>query len=199
MPKLNKTNIKHGESPFVQIEFNQIGAVKGVEIKEHKFLGHLNLRGRLDNSAFCKAVKKLIKVDLKKIKANTFITEGEIKVYWLGPDEWLILTPQDLQIELQAKLQKALKDIHSSVTDVSSGQTCIQISGTNARALIEKGCTIDLHPKSFRNNDCAQTHLAKATVLLSSVDVPNDFEIVVRRSFADYLGLWLLDSSLEFI
>ncbi|MCP4075299.1 MAG: sarcosine oxidase subunit gamma [Gammaproteobacteria bacterium] len=193
------SDLQNGESPLVQIDFNQFEKVKGIKLTELKFQGHLNLRGRLNDKAFCKAISDAIGVELTSLKANTFILSEDFKVYWLGPDEWLIVTPPDQQLELKNTLQQALQGIFSSVTDVSSGQTIISISGFNARSLIEKGCTIDLHPRQFKKGDCAQTHLSKATVLLSVVKSSEAFEIIIRRSFADYLGLWLLDSSSEFV
>jgi len=193
------SDLQNCESPLVQIDFSQFEKVKGIELTELEFQGHLNLRGRLNDKVFCKAISDAIGVELISVKTNTFVLSGDLKVYWLGPDEWLIVTPPDQLVELKNTLQQALKDTFSSVTDVSSGQTIISISGFNARFLIEKGCTIDLHPGQFKKGDCAQTHLSKATVLISVVDAPEEFEIIIRRSFADYLGLWLLDSSLEFM
>ncbi len=192
-------DLQNGESPLVQIDFSQFENVKGVELKELAFQGHLNLRGRLNDKAFCKAISDVTGVELVSLKANTFVLSGDLKVYWLGPDEWLIITLPDQQVELKHKLEQALQNVFSSVTDISSGQTILNISGANARSLIEKGCTIDLHPRQFKKGDCAQTHLSKATVLLSAIEVSEEFEIIIRRSFADYLGLWLLDSSLEFM
>ncbi len=191
-------DLQNGESPLVQIDFSPFEKVQGIELSELVFQGHLNLRGRLNDKAFCKVVSDAIGVELKSLTANTYVLSGDLKVYWLGPDEWLIVTPPDQQVELKNKLQQALQGIFSSVTDISSGQTIINISGANARPLIEKGCTIDLHPRQFNNGDCAQTHLSKAAVLISVI-APEEFEIIIRRSFADYLGLWLLDSGLEFM
>ena len=123
---------------------------------------------------------------------------GAMKIYWLGPDEWLIVTPPGQQTALAATLGVALQEVFASITDVSSGQTLISITGVHARALLEKGCPIDFHPREFATGDCVQTHLAKAAVLISAVDDASSYELIVRRSFADYLGLWLLDAIAEF-
>ena len=45
---------------------------------------------------------------------------------------------------------------------------------------------------------CAQTRLAKAPVLVRRLDDGGAYEIVVRRSFADYLWLWLEDAAAEY-
>ena len=191
-------DLQHCESPLVQVDLSQFDKVKGVEIRELAFQGHLNLRGRQSDSEFCAAVLDITGVELP-LNANTFVTSGNLKIYWLGPEEWLIVIQPEQRIELKSSLQQGLQGIFSLVTDVSSGQTIISICGINARALIEKGCTVDLHPRQFKKGACAQTHLAKAAILISVIEDGMEFEIIVRRSFADYLGLWLLDSTVEFI
>ena len=45
---------------------------------------------------------------------------------------------------------------------------------------------------------CAQSHLAKAPILLRRLDRRSSFEIIVRRSFADYFWLWLEDAAAEY-
>ena len=61
-----------------------------------------------------------------------------------------------------------------------------------------KGCPLDLQPDVFRPGDCAQTHLAKANVLLQALDDAPTFHLTVTRSFAKYLWLWLDDAGQEF-
>ena len=185
------------ESPLVQIDLSRFEKASSVQLRERPFQGHLNLRGRPDNIAFLGVVSEVLGAE-PPIKANTLVVAGALKIYCLGPDEWLIITPSDQQSELKARLGEALQGIFSSVTDVSSGQTIISITGVNARALIEKGCPIDLHPREFKTGDCAQTRLAKAGILISAVNDTPAYEVVVRRSFSDYLGHWLLDAVEEF-
>ena len=187
----------HPESPLVQVDLSEFANASGIELREIPFQGHLNLRGRPDNPAFFAAVTKVLRVE-PPLNANTFVVAGEVKIYWLGPDEWLIITPPDQQTDLQVRLGEALQGVFSSVTDVSSGQTIISIAGTNARALLEKGCPMDLHPREFKTGACAQTRLAKAGVLISAADDAPTYHLVVRRSFSDYLGIWLLDAVEEF-
>ena len=88
--------------------------------------------------------------------------------------------------------------MHVSVNDVTGGQTVITLSGPNAREVLSKGCPLDLHPLVFRPGDCAQTLLAKANVTLRCIDDTPSYELIVRRSFADYTALWLQDAALEY-
>lgn len=187
-----------GESPLVQIDLSRFDKASGIRLREIPFQGHLNLRGRPGDSAFLTAVTSVLGAGLP-LNPNTFVVTGALKVYWLGPDEWLIIAPPDQQTDLEVRLDEVLQGLFYSVTDVSSGQTIISIAGVNARTLLEKGCPVDLHSREFKTGDCAQTHLGKAGVLISAVDDAPEYELVVRRSFSDYLGLWLLDAVEEFI
>ncbi len=74
----------------------------------------------------------------------------------------------------------------------------MRISGENAVAVLAKGCTLDLHPKVFHAGRCAQTGLAKASILIAKVDDVPTFDIFVRRSYAEYLALWLQHAGGEY-
>ena len=129
---------------------------------------------------------------------NTTAGKGGLLTLWLGPDEWLVVTPLDAQTSLAQSLEAALDGTHASVTDVTGGQTVITLSGPKAREVLAKGCPLDLHPAVFRPGDCAQTLLAKANVTLRCVDDSPSFELIVRRSFAEYTALWLHDAAMEY-
>ena len=63
--------------------------------------------------------------------------------------------------------------------------------------MVQKGCPLDLHPRVFAVGHCAQSHFFKAPLLLRAV-ATDAFELVLRRSFADYAGRMLLDAGEEF-
>ena len=74
----------------------------------------------------------------------------------------------------------------------------LRISGENAVNLLARDCPLDLHPRVFKPGQCAQTRLAKAGMIIAPWSDGSGFEIIIRRSFADYIGLWLLDAREEF-
>ena len=88
-------------------------------------------------------------------------------------------------------LEEASQDRHVAVNDLSGGQIALELKGPNCRDLLAKGCTLDLHPSVFSVGDCAQSGLAKASVLIALTDETPTFLVVVRRSFSDYLCRWL--------
>ncbi len=152
-------------------------------------LGHINLRGRASDAGFLHAVEEELGQAVP-VEPNT-VSSDQHHVCWLGPDEWLVVTPVARAPELAGRLERALSSTHASVNDVSGGQVALMLRGAQCRELLAKGCTLDLHPRLFRPGDCAQSGLARANILIASIDDVPTYMIIVRRSFSDYLCRWL--------
>lgn len=182
---------RHGLEPFLRAAPAAAGA--GMSIVVRSDAGCVNLRGNPADRAFVDAVAGVLGQDLP-LPANT-LTSGDRRVYWLGPDEWLVVTDAADAAGTAALLGDALSDLHAAVNDISGGNVVLQLAGDGARDVLAKGCTLDLHPDVFPVSACAQTGLAKASVLLGLVDETSAWEIVVRRSFSDYLCRWLAHSA----
>lgn len=116
-------------------------------------------------------------------------------VLWLGPDEWLVVGPPGDAPAIEDVLRAAGA---SSVVDVSANRTTLSVAGPHARAVLAKGCSLDLHPRVFGPGRCAQTLLARAQVILRQVDAEPTYHVLVRGSFAPYLADWLADATREF-
>lgn len=188
------------ESPMAGVGSQPVvGDAATVCLAERPFLGQLNLRGDIASPAFVDAVTGVLGGPLP-VKPNTVADHGEVRVFWLGPDEWLITTPEGARSELANALQAVFEGTHFALTDISSGQTTLVVSGPDAGALLSKFCTLDLHPRAFAPGQCAQTLLAGSTVLLSRPEPAHElgFELVVRRSFADFLWRFLADGAAEY-
>ena len=119
------------------------------------------------------------------LEPNTFTTERSKDALWLGPDEWLLIAPAGTARDVVAELEAALAGEHHSVVDVSANRAAIELATDRARALLETGCGLDLHPRTWRRGRCAQTLFARAQVLLQHRG--DTTRIFVRPSFADYL------------
>jgi sarcosine oxidase subunit gamma len=122
---------------------------------------------------------------------------GGRAVLWLGPDEWLVVTPPGDAAALHAALAAALAGLRASATDVTDNYTTIRIAGPKARWVLAKGWPVDLHPRNFGPGRVAQSNLALCNVILRQVDDAPGYEILVRPSFAKYLWDWLTDAALE--
>ncbi len=153
---------------------------------------HINLRGDPGDPRFLDAAAAALGQALPTA-ANTFLG-NDLRVYWLGPDEWLISAAPDLAEPLVKALEAGLAGLHVAINDLSGGQVCIRLSGAGAAERLAAGCTLDLHPAVFAVGQCAQSGLAKAIVLIASIDPAPVYEIIVRRSFSEYLLRWLREN-----
>ncbi len=182
----------------------------GVALAERPHRGMVNLRLDPKNAEAMAAFEAAFGFALPT-QPNTSAGNGEASALWLGPDEWWIVSPgpgPEAGPELADKLRAALADRFAAVTEVGESRTCIRIAGPKARALLQKGCPLDLHPRAFGAGQCAQTCLAKATVAIhlvadesaadGSVAAGPAFEVYVLRSFAEYLWAWLEDAGREY-
>jgi len=155
-----------------------------------------SLRGDPGQSGFTGAVA-IATGQALPLKPNT-CSFGNHRIFWQGPDEWMIETEQSNAEPLQSGLTTALKGMHCSLTDISGSMISLTLAGDCARQLLAKGCTLDLSPDRFTAGDCAQTGLAKANILIASGSEPVQFDLFVRRSFGEYLLRWLNHAGREF-
>ena len=172
-------------------------SLPGLELSERPFTAKINLRGRAEDAAFLEAAKRALDAPLP-LQPNRVETTGEVSILWLGPDEWLVAGAAGSETKILEALDQVLEGFAVSITDVSDAMTVIELSGAHARAVLRKGCGIDLHPRAFATGHCAQTALALAQVIFHQTGEAPGFDLYVDRSFADYLWRWLLDATLEY-
>ena len=164
-----------------------------VGLRETPFASHINLRGDATQRGFLSAVHAAVGC-YPPVTPNTVASYGETRLAWLGPDEWLIVAPEGAEIAMCTALAASLSNLHHAVTVVSHGQTLIRVTGPEARKLLTTGCPLDLHPKTFAPPQCAQSHYLKAAVLIIAIDGASAIDVVVRRTFAEYLWASLVDA-----
>ncbi len=169
----------------------------GAVLTERPPHGQLNLRGDPARPAFLDGVRRALGFDLP-LDPNTTADADDLAALWLGPDEWLILTPNDRTAEVAGRLRAEFRAEFAAITDVSAASVVIRLTGPRVRDVLAAGCPLDLHPRAFHVGRCAQTILAKATATIVQVDDAPTFDLFVRRSFADYVARWLEDAGREF-
>ena len=169
----------------------------GVTLCERPWRGQLVLRGDIGSRAFANILRQVLGVSVPRTP-NTVKQKDGTMILWLGPDEWLIVVPGGRETKLAAKLREALARQHTALTDVSDSRVVIGVMGPHARDLLMKGCSLDLHPRTFAAGRCAQTRLARAHMLLHQLDESPAYDIYVHRSFADYVWRWLEDAAEEY-
>lgn len=174
-------------------------ATADVVLGERSFPGQLNLRGA--GKAWRDAIAGPLGFALP-IKPNTVAGDVDLatgrRALWLGPDEWLVVTAPGTESALATELETAMGRRHGAVVDVGEGRSIITIAGKQARRVLAKGCSLDLHPRVFGPGDCAQSRLAQATIILHQTADAPAYDIYVGRSFAEYLWAWITDAAAEY-
>jgi sarcosine oxidase subunit gamma len=163
-------------------------------LREVPFLAQIDVRLTASDQVALDAVESV--VGPLPVDPNTFTGGPDGSVLWLGPDEWLLVGPPDGAAALESHLRSALGEAAArvAIVDVSANRTALELRGPNARAVLEGGCSIDLHPRAFGPGRCAQTLLARANVIVQQLTDEPVYRIFVRPSFATYLATWLTDA-----
>jgi sarcosine oxidase subunit gamma len=167
----------------------------GVVIVEQAHMGHLNLRGNPQNEMFRQGIADVLGLQLP-IEPGCCAGNGQHSLYWLGPTEWLAIVPGGTEATVEAKLRETLTG-HFAVTDVSGGQTILNLSGKAVNEVLKKSSVYDFHPSQFTQGRCVQTTFAKASALIHK-NADDSFDLVIRRSFSDYLFHWIIDAASEY-
>ncbi|MFJ9407140.1 sarcosine oxidase subunit gamma [Streptomyces sp. NPDC101393] len=115
---------------------------------------------------------------------------------WLGPDEWLVVSPPGAP-SVTDELQEALAGEPGSVVDVSANRTVLELRGPAAREVLEKGCALDLHPRAFGRGQALATRIGPVPVILWQTG-DDAYRLLPRSSFADHLAHWLMDAMSEY-
>lgn len=132
------------------------------------------------------------------LQPNRVAHMRELRTLWLGPDEWLVTAPAGAAPDIIGRLVRALASRHAAVSNLSASQAIIEIAGPQARALLEKGCGLDLHPRAFAPGQCARTIFARLPVIIDQVSAAPLYRLFVDRSAARWLCDWLIDAAEEF-
>ena len=155
--------------------------------------GKINLRGDPDNSRFIKIVEAETGLTLP-VEANTCTTNGSDKLYWLGPNEWLMHCDIDGVTDRILQLKSKLSGIHSAIVDVSDYYTVLQLDSPHSSALISKACPLDLHASVFPKGACTQTRFGHASILLHKISKTPTYDIQVRWTYTEYVWDYLISA-----
>lgn len=198
MDQLPAATIK-GQSPLHHAELAEIAKkgpkTGGVYFKEYALLGHLTVRLNAANADQLAAVESVLGVALPT-QPLTSVVNGDVVARWISPDEWLVTVPGLKAFAVEEALHAKLTG-HYQVVNVSGGQTLVTLSGEHARDVLKKSTPTDVYPSEFPVGKVVTSVFAKSSAVIRR-SAENEYELVIRRSFADYLWLWLQDASREY-
>ncbi|MDT0460399.1 sarcosine oxidase subunit gamma family protein [Streptomyces sp. DSM 41527] len=183
-------------SPLSEWQHTLAQLPAGLQVRELPFLTQLTLRLQPGSPA-ARAVEASLGSPLPgPLRAEM---SGDVKVLWMGPDEWLLVAPDGRQRDLVAQLRSAVGDEFATVTDVSAQRTTLALSGHLVRTVLAQGCALDLDPRVTPVGSCLTTLLAQAPVtLVVRGEAASGVWLLVRSSFASYVATWLVDACTEY-
>ncbi|MDQ0799518.1 sarcosine oxidase subunit gamma family protein [Arthrobacter sp. SLBN-112] len=175
------------------------GSLAGtVEISEVPFLTMVGLRADAGSD---EATRLAAVTGGVPAGSGDVVNSGDTSVLWLGPSEFLVVAPTEAHESLGGHLIPALREALGTgagqVVDLSANRTTFELVGPRARAVLEKGCSLDLHPRVFKAGTALSTEIANIPAILWKTG-EDSFRIFPRASFAEFLGRWLLDAMREY-
>lgn len=130
----------------------------------------------------------------------TSIGDAMAEAWWLGPDEWLLLTSpaaaEGFRDRLRAFDWSAAPAL--SLVEITQRQLGLEIGGASASWVLNAGCPLDLDPTAFPPGRCARTLFGKAEVVLQRrSDAIDTFYLECWRSFMPYVWRRLQGAAAE--
>jgi sarcosine oxidase subunit gamma len=161
---------------------------------EDALQGQFILRGDAGTKAFADGIETALGLVLPDRLSSS--VSDQLALMWLSPDEWLLLCALDQTFAIETRLRDVLSG-HYSIINVSGGQTQIRLSGSSATEVLQKSIPYDVSDRQFPVGKVVSTALAKTQATVRRIS-DTDWELTVRRSFADYAWRWLTDASREY-
>ena len=171
------------------------GNYNGIFIKERDPVGKINLRGNSNDKEFMKNVGSVLDLVLP-IEPNVRVSNKNINIIWLSPNEWLIETPKDDTMNILELLKSNLNPQKTAITDVSFNRTILRLEGDHVFTLLSKYLVINLEEVLKNNHSVAQTIFIKIPILLIRNNDGNEItsiDIHLNRSHAKYVYELLKD------
>lgn len=190
------TTLRRSPLQDMAVELRNVAVAgdRSVALLEQPFLTMMSIRVEPGSDA-ARRIEAVLGTGLPQ-HCGEVSAQGAHTVLWLGPDEWLVVSATTPEA-LLGSLQTGAGDGRAQIVDVSANRTVLEISGSAARDVLEKGCPTDLHPRAFADGTAITTTLARVPVLLWKIDATR-FRVMPRASLARYVAAWLLDAAQEF-
>ena len=168
----------------------------GITIEELPFVGKINLRGNIKDRDFLSNAGSVLNV-LIPTEPNTKITNSELQIIWLSPNEWLLrFLKNENFVKILNELNNKLNPEKSSITDISENKTIIRVEGDKTTELLSKFMVLNIDNVLKDNLKVAQTIFVKIPILIVRNHLNQEkqsFDIHVNRSHATYLRDLLID------
>ena len=145
----------------------------------------------VENKTLHKAIQSVTGLKLPT-KPLSSIENKEYILNWISPDEVLLLVPEKREFKVETQLRELMTG-HFAIVNVTGGQTLLELSGKRAESILKKSSSYDIHPDNFPVGKVVTTIFAKSQAVLRRTG-KESFQLIVRRSFSDYLWKWMVDA-----
>ena len=187
MPSLTRRSALVGRSAAID--------VKGVWIEERDLGKALVLCHRSRAAKAAAAVEAACGWTLPLVPGAVDV-QPKGRALWLEPGAWLLVgDPGETETAVATLEGRTDDDVHILATSLSSGRGVIGLSGGGARALIETGCPIDLHPRAFGPGRCAASLFNETPVIIDQISDAPDYALIADRAALASLWDQLLDAA----
>ena len=165
-----------------------------VHLQELSDIGLLSVRADPQKVALAKATESVL--DLALPGPLSSFQHNNNCLRWLSPDEWLLSCPIEFAFSNEMALRSAISG-HCAIVNVSAGYAVLVLSGEQVSAVLRKSTSYDVHPRNFPPGKVVGTTFAKTHATIRCVEI-NRYELIIRRSFADYVWLWIQNAAREY-
>ena len=149
----------------------------------------------LERRAICLVLAAAGARDETGTRLTSLAAQDGFSPRWAGVGRWFVVATGDAA-RLVDLLQAELGGL-ASILDQSDGQVAIGLAGGGVRAMLAKGCALDLHPDSFKPGEATVTLFGHVPVQLTRTSA-DDYEILVPRSYAASTWEALREMAAEF-
>ena len=183
--------LNHNSPINNQINYN------GVSVKELSPIMKLNLRGK--KREFFTTIGKHLDMILPT-EANTSSSSSKLTSIWLSPDEWMVVSNEEIEkdtnkYDLEENLYNSIsKTSLGAVVDVTDQFVMLELEGANIYELFSSGSPFNFNEFKEKKGSTTQTLLNNIDVIIHNKS-ENLVNLFVRRSFSEHLYSWINDSA----
>ena len=183
--------LNYKSSINTEIKYNDI------LIKEVSPIMKLNLRGK--KREFFTTIGKHLNMILPT-EANTSSSSSKLTSIWLSPDEWMVVSNEEIEkdtnkYDLEENLYNSIsKTSLGAVVDVTDQFVMLELEGANIYELFSSGSPFNFNEFKEKKGSTTQTLLNNIDVIIHNKS-ENLVNLFVRRSFSEHLYSWINDSA----
>lgn len=122
-------------------------------------------------------------------RTNTAMGSGDLELYWVGPDHWLLRGPIEREAELLKSIDPSSAPEGVSIVLVSDILAIFRIAGPDADRIMAIASPLDTHRNAFPANGVTFTEAFGLKALVIRRD--DGFELGCDQSYGDMVADYL--------